>query len=295
MNRLLALLITTIALTASAKVEVTSLRVENIENPLAIDTETPRFSWKILSDQKNVKQTAYQIIVTTAQGEAWNTGKVESDKQLWIPYGGDKLASATQCSWKVKVWTTVGETSWSEEACFGIGLLKESQWSGRWIGLERLLPGEERGLHTRLAARYVRKEFELEKPVRRAIAYVAGIGLHELHVNGTTFDTYVMQPMPTDYRKTVLYNTYDITSALTSNNSPLTSKRKLSYKEKREMEQLEKDIAALEAEQKQIEEALCGVVTSVEEITAMSKRLPLLKDELEEKSMRWLELSEIEN
>ncbi|MBQ7513577.1 MAG: ABC-F family ATP-binding cassette domain-containing protein [Prevotella sp.] len=82
---------------------------------------------------------------------------------------------------------------------------------------------------------------------------------------------------------------------LTSNNSPLISKRKLSYKEKREMEQLEQDIAALESEQKQIEEALCGVVTSVEEITAMSKRLPVLKDELEEKSMRWLELSEIEN
>ena len=71
------------------------------------------------------------------------------------------------------------------------------------------------------------------------------------------------------------------------------SPRKLTYKEKREMEQLEKDIAALEAEQKQIEEALCGGTTSVEEITAMSKRLPLLKDELDEKSMRWLELSEV--
>ena len=73
------------------------------------------------------------------------------------------------------------------------------------------------------------------------------------------------------------------------------SKRKLTYKEKREMEQLEKDIAALEAEQKQIEEALCGGTTSVDEITAMSKRLPLLKDELDEKSLRWLELSEIGN
>ncbi|MDE6648050.1 MAG: ATP-binding cassette domain-containing protein, partial [Prevotella sp.] len=70
-------------------------------------------------------------------------------------------------------------------------------------------------------------------------------------------------------------------------------RRRLSYKEKREMEQLEKDIATLEAEQKQIEEALCGGTTSVEEITAMSKRLPQLKDELDEKSMRWLELSEI--
>ena len=70
-------------------------------------------------------------------------------------------------------------------------------------------------------------------------------------------------------------------------------KRKLTFKEKRELEQLEKDIEALEAEKKQIEEALCGGTTSVEEITTMSKRLPVLNDELDEKSMRWLELSEI--
>ncbi|WP_033147887.1 ribosomal protection-like ABC-F family protein [Prevotella sp. P6B1] len=70
-------------------------------------------------------------------------------------------------------------------------------------------------------------------------------------------------------------------------------KRKLSYKEKRELEQLEKDIEALEAEKKQIEEALCGGTTSVDEITRLSKRLPQLNDELDEKSMRWLELSEI--
>ena len=85
------------------------------------------------------------------------------------------------------------------------------------------------------------------------------------------------------------------TSASAHPRTANVSKRKLSYKEKREMEQLESDIAALETEQKQIEEALCGGTTSVEEITAMSKRLPLLKDELDEKSMRWLELSEIEN
>ena len=72
-------------------------------------------------------------------------------------------------------------------------------------------------------------------------------------------------------------------------------RRRLSYKEKREMEQLEKDIAVLEEEKKQIEEALCGSTTSVDEITAMSKRLPQLNEELDEKSMRWLELSEIDN
>ena len=72
-------------------------------------------------------------------------------------------------------------------------------------------------------------------------------------------------------------------------------KRKLSFKEKRELQQLEADIESLEKEQKQIEEELCSGTLSVEDLTQKSKRLPQLKDELDEKSMRWLELSEIEN
>ena len=72
-------------------------------------------------------------------------------------------------------------------------------------------------------------------------------------------------------------------------------KRKMSFKEKREFEQLEKEIEQLEKEQHTIEEALCSGTLSVEELTEKSKRLPQLKDEIDEKSMRWLELSEIEN
>ena len=71
------------------------------------------------------------------------------------------------------------------------------------------------------------------------------------------------------------------------------TKRKLTYKEKTEFEQLEKDIAALETEQAEIEAQLSSGTLSVVEITEKSKRLPVLKDELDEKSMRWLELSEI--
>ena len=71
------------------------------------------------------------------------------------------------------------------------------------------------------------------------------------------------------------------------------TKRKLSYKEKTEFEQLGKDIASLEAEQAEIEAQLSSGALSVDEITEKSKRLPILKDELDEKSMRWLELSEI--
>ena len=71
-------------------------------------------------------------------------------------------------------------------------------------------------------------------------------------------------------------------------------RRKKTYKEKREFEQLEKDIAALEAEQQQIEQELCSGNLSIEQLTEKSKRLPIIKEELEEKEMRWLELSEID-
>ena len=74
----------------------------------------------------------------------------------------------------------------------------------------------------------------------------------------------------------------------------LNDKRKLSFKEKKELEQLEKDIAALEEEKKRLEEMLCSGTLSVVELTETSKRLPVLGDELDEKTMRWLELSEIE-
>ncbi len=88
------------------------------------------------------------------------------------------------------------------------------------------------------------------------------------------------------------------------NNTPDTEKkekrefvgeqrRKKTYKEKCEFERLEKEIAALEGEQKSIEEALCSGTLPIDELTEKSKRLPIIKDELEEKEMRWLELSEI--
>lgn len=72
------------------------------------------------------------------------------------------------------------------------------------------------------------------------------------------------------------------------------TRRRMSFKEKYEFQQLSKDIELLEQEQKDIEEALCSGTLSVDELTEKSKRLPILKDELDEKSLRWLELSELE-
>lgn len=200
---------------AYGKIEVKNLRVENLVNPLGVDTDKPRFSWQIISDKKEVRQIAYQLVVYGDNGELWNSGKVMSDEQLWIPYAGVPLKSGISCTWKVKVFTNKGESGWSVPQHFSIGLLNESKWSGYWIGLEQLLPDEQRGFHTRMAARYLRKEFKLkDKPVKRAFAYVAGIGLHEFYVNGQRIGDRVLTPVPSDYRKTIYYNTYDITSSV---------------------------------------------------------------------------------
>ena len=223
MKKLLIILLALVPLMGVAKkkkevkpaVNVTNLRVENLTNPQGIDTATPRFSWMTTSDLQDVQQTAYEIVVSGDKGELWNSGKVTSDEQLLIPYAGKQLKSGTFCTWKVKVYTNKGETAWSEPQRFSIGLLDESKWRGYWIGLEQLLPGEERGMHTRMAARYLRKEFQLkDKEIKRATAYVAGIGLHEFYVNGQRMGDGVLQPVPSDYRKTIYYNTYDITESI---------------------------------------------------------------------------------
>ena len=218
MKRLSACLVLTLLTTClRAAVGVDNLRVENLTRPMGIDTSEPRFSWVITSDKNDVRQTAYHLIVSSEQGEVWNTGRVTSDEQLWVPYQGPALKSGQHLTWRVKVYTNRGESSWSPEQPFSIGLLNESKWSGYWIGLESLQPGEERGMHTRLAARYLRKEFELrDKKVKRATAYVAGIGLHEFYVNGQLMGDRVLTPVPSDYRKTIYYNTYDVLSSIAS-------------------------------------------------------------------------------
>lgn len=211
------------SLSAMAKVDVSNAKTENMSNPLGLDTNQPRFSWQITSDKKDVVQTAYEILVASSldnlkadKADLWNSGKVASADQLWIAYGGTPLKSNQRAYWKVRIQTNKGKSEWSEPQEFGIGLLKESHWSGRWIGLDRLMSGEAHGLHSRLAARYLRKEFELsDKQIKRATAHISGLGVYELYINGKEIgSTEVLKPVPSDYRRTVYYNSYDVTDAL---------------------------------------------------------------------------------
>ena len=101
MKTLLVLAMAFFAFGAEAKFLLTKLRVENMDQPAVIATSQPHFSWQIVSDKNNVRQTAYQIVVADAQGEVWNSGKVISDRQLWVEYQGTPLSGAADYTWKV--------------------------------------------------------------------------------------------------------------------------------------------------------------------------------------------------
>lgn len=203
--------------------QVIDLRIEQLTNPLGLDIDTPRFSWRILNAQRGTKQTAYQILVATTPGfldkdsaDVWNSGLVQTDTSIWVDYQGSKLLPNKRYYWKVRIHTTNGNSNWSEIAHWGMGLMGEARWRGRWIGVDRCMPGDESSRWSRLSARYLRKEFPLKKQVRQATLHISGLGLYECFLNGTRVGESVLAPAPTDYRKTVLYNSYDVTALLHS-------------------------------------------------------------------------------
>ena len=207
----------------SVSIQVTDLRTEQLVNPLGLDIETPRFSWRILSDQRNTQQTAYRILVASTpeklakdSADIWDSNTVQSDASIWIDYQGPKLTPNKRYYWKVRIHTNVGESEWSKTAHWGMGLMGEVRWKGRWIGIDRCMPGDEDSRWSRMSARYVRKEFHLKKQVKEATMHICGLGLYECFINGKRVGDYVLAPAPTDYRKTVFYNSYDVTHLLAS-------------------------------------------------------------------------------
>ena len=206
-------------------VAVTSLKTERMTNPMSIDTPRPRLGWQLTSDKQDVMQTSYHIIVASTkekadnlEGDLWDA-TVNSDQSQWIEYAGKELRSNTPCYWRVKVNTTQGESDWSETALWNVGLLNEADWKGRWIGLDKAMPWDVETEHSQLSARYLRTEFKVEKEVRRATLYISGLGMYEAYINGKKVGDQVLAPAPTDYRRTILYNAFDVTSMLAAENA----------------------------------------------------------------------------
>jgi alpha-L-rhamnosidase len=131
------LAVATPASAADPALTVGGLQTNARTNPLGISGEAPTFGWKSASTARGVVQSAYEIRVgTSSQGDdAWSSGKVESDQQVDIAYGGTALASQTRYHWQVKVWDGNGvESAWSAPAWFETGILSAGEWQGDWIG-----------------------------------------------------------------------------------------------------------------------------------------------------------------
>jgi len=210
---------------AAPPVTVCDLRTERLVNPMSIDTPSPRIGWRIESAQKKVMQTSCHIIVASTlakaealEGDLWDA-TIDGSQSQWVAYEGKPLKSNTRCFWRVKVATTKGESAWSDVALWNVGLLTESDWRGRWIGWNRAMPWDCLTEHSRLSARYLRHEFAFDKEVRQATLYICGLGMYEAFINGQRVGTQVLAPAPTDYRRTVLYNAFDVTAMLAQQNA----------------------------------------------------------------------------
>ena len=206
-----------------AQVSLQNTTCEMLTNPLGIDVQKPRFAWHIISKERNVMQTAYQVLVSSSieklnanEGDLWDSEKVNSAESIHVNYTGKELKSRLKAYWKVKVWTTAGPSEWSTNNYFSMGLLYYKDWPKGWIGFERAFPWDNIKTDSRLSARYFRKEFQSTKTVKSATASIIGLGLYELYINGKKVGEDVLSPSPTDYTKNVKYNTYDVTSYIKS-------------------------------------------------------------------------------
>lgn len=192
---------------------VSELQCEHLVKPMGIDAAYPRLSWKLEDKRQGAAQTAYQITVGTdslqvamGKGDAWESGKIDSDRQLII-YQGKPLTSFSKYFWVVEVWDHTGtKSSRGEIASFETGIMATGNWQGNWIS-----DGQDISLKP---APYFRKNFDLKKKVKTARAYVATGGLFELSINGKKTGNHRLDPAFTRYDRRLLYVTHDVTAQL---------------------------------------------------------------------------------
>lgn len=126
----------------AGQVQLGHLTVEHLDHPLGIDAREPRLGWELASRERGERQTAYQVLVASSsrqlqrdKGDVWDSGRVESDRSIEVPYDGPPLQSGTRYFWKVRVWDRDGDRSdWSPASWWEMGLLESSDWQGEWIG-----------------------------------------------------------------------------------------------------------------------------------------------------------------
>ena len=221
------LLLTTACVKEPISLKIIRLKLENKVTPLGVDISSPRFSWNLESEQRNVRQVAYQIYVASSleklkdnQGNIWDSKRIVSDKSIQIYYNGEPLQSNHKYYWKVKIWSQNAQIHESEPSYWSTGLFKESDWKAKWIGLDKAMGNDAPDKPRRiLSARMLRREFKLHKKIKSATAFISGLGLYELYINGKKIGDQVLAPGLTEYNKTTFYNTFDVTNHLQANDN----------------------------------------------------------------------------
>ena len=218
---------------------VSELRCEQSQRPLAVDPAGPRLSWQLNADRRGCLQSAYRILVADSpvaladdNGNVWDSGKVFSDRSVLVPYGGPALQPGKAYCWKVQAWDADGNLSpWSLPASFGTGLMSMQEWNGaKWIAMEpdvdslKCIEGntgkwKDGGpVFDKPVAPYklpqLRREFTATKPVKRAMAYICGLGQFEMFLNGEKVGDHFLDPAWTKFDKEAQYVAFDITGEL---------------------------------------------------------------------------------
>lgn len=112
--------------------KITELKTEYRDNPIGLDNPHPRFSWILESEDRDVRQQAYRIVVKTDEETLWDTGRVEKDSSVLIPYEGKPFSPCSAYLVQVQVWDNKGNTDW-REAGFETGLLSGTAFQAAWI------------------------------------------------------------------------------------------------------------------------------------------------------------------
>lgn len=198
---------------------VDRVTINHKENPLGVDSLTPKISWVVKSDTIGDVQTAYEIIVATSQrninnniGDFYCSGRVVSSKSLNVDIEG-AIRSRTRYYVKVRVWnfkevaTPFSEVFFFETGNFG-------NFSGEWITDNRPPIKMESDLYKLRPAPIFTKSFTVIKEVRSARLYIAGLGFYEARINSHNVTDSVLNPAITNYSKVVLYNTYSVSRRL---------------------------------------------------------------------------------
>ena len=191
-----------------------ALRCDGWSAPLAVANLQPRFSWSLTAASPalhGVSQTAWQIEVAaaphrfaSAQNLLWDSGIVHSAAMSGIEYEGPALQPQHVYAWRVRVWDEHGRASaWSAVSHW----TQAPVWHAHWIE-------SPDASTTDAPLPLFRRSFSFSRPVARAILYASGLGQGELRINGRQVGNDLLTPGWSDYRKTIFYDSYDVTTLL---------------------------------------------------------------------------------